>query len=173
MRKAGERQSKIMQRVVMVASFFVLVQAAAFGQTSSEPRGWGYGFGGVGGTSEGSVVTLHVGGGGEGLVYKGLGLGAEVGYLSPFEDLGDGIGILSTNVSYHFVRPKTNQKLVPFVSGGFSLAFKNGTSGGGNFGGGAQYWLRPHLGLRFEFRDHIFSSDTPHLYGFRVGVSFR
>lgn len=162
-----------MRRLVMVVSFFVLGQAAAFGQTMSEPRAWGYGFGGVGGTSGGSVATLHVGGGGEGLVYKGLGLGAEVGYLSPFEDLSDGIGILSTNVSYHFVKPKSNQKLVPFVTGGFSLAFRNGASGGGNFGGGVQYWVRPRLGLRFEFRDHIFSSDTTHLYGFRVGLSFR
>ncbi|MFY9611688.1 MAG: hypothetical protein WAU45_24130 [Blastocatellia bacterium] len=161
-----------MRRLVMVVSFFVLGQAAAFGQTTSEPRAWGYGFGAVGGTSS-SVATLHVGGGGEGLVYKSLGLGAEVGYLSPFEDLGDGIGILSTNVAYHFVRPRSNQKLVPFVTGGFSLAFRSGASGGGNFGGGVQYWVRPRLGLRFEFRDHIFSSDTPHLYGFRVGLSFR
>lgn len=161
-----------MRRLVMVVSALVLVQAAAFGQTTSEPRAWGYGFGGVGGTSGGSVATLHVGGGAEGLVYKGLGLGAEVGYLSPFEDPGDGIGILSTNVSYHF-RPASNRKLVPFVTGGFSLGFRNGASGGGNFGGGVQYWVRPRLGLRFEFRDHIFSSDTTHLYGFRVGLSFR
>lgn len=162
-----------MRRAVMVLSFFVLAQAAAYGQSTDEPRGWGYGFGAVGGTSGGSVATLHVGGGGEGLVYKGLGLGAEVGYLSPFEDLADGIGILSTNVSYHFVKPRSNQKLIPFVTGGFSLAFRNGASGGGNFGGGVQYWVRPRLGLRFEFRDHIFSSDTAHLYGFRVGLSFR
>jgi hypothetical protein len=157
----------------MVISFLVLAPAAILGQTAREPRGWGYGFGAVGGTSGGSVATLHVGGGGEGLVFKGLGIGAEVGYLAPFEALGDGIGILSTNVSYHFVKPKANQKLVPFVTGGFSLAFRNGSSGGGNFGGGAQYWVRPRLGLRFEFRDHVFSSDTPHLYGFRVGLSFR
>lgn len=162
-----------MRRLVMVVSFLVLGQAAAFGQTASDARGWGYGFGGVGGASGGSAATLHVGGGGEGLVYKGLGMGAEVGYLSAFENLGDGLGILSTNISYHFVKPASNQKLVPFVTGGFSLAFRNGTSGGGNFGGGVQYWVRPHLGLRFEFRDHVFSSDTPHLYGFRVGLSFR
>ena len=162
-----------MRRAVMVLSFFVLAHVSAFGQSGGEPRWWGYGFGGVGGTSSGSVATLHVGGGGEGLVYKGLGLGAEVGYVSPFEDPGDGIGILSTNVSYHFVKPKSNQKLVPFVTGGFSLAFRNSSIGGGNFGGGVQYWVRPRLGLRFEFRDHIFSSDTPHLYSFRVGLTFR
>ena len=159
------------RRLMMVVSILLGVQVVVMGQTSNEPRGWGYGFGAAGGTSGGSEATLHVGGGGEGLVYKGLGLGAEIGYLSPFQQFGDGIGILSTNVGYHFVKP--NRKLVPFVSGGFSLAFRNGSSGGGNFGGGVQYWMKPHLGLRFEFRDHIFSSDTPHLYGFRVGLSFR
>jgi hypothetical protein len=162
-----------MQRFVLILSVLVSIPAAALGQASSDPRGWGYGFGAVGGTSGGSTATLHVGGGGEGLIYKGLGLGAEVGYLTPFRDLGNGIGILSTNVSYHFVRPGSNQKLVPFATGGFSLAFRRGASGGGNFGGGVQYWVRPHLGLRFEFRDHVFSSDTPHFYGFRVGLSFR
>lgn len=161
-----------MRRLVMIVSILLGVQVAALGQTASEPRGWGYGFGGVGGTSGGSTVgTFHVGGGGEFLVHKGLGLGAEIGYLSPFGDPGEGIGILSTNVGYHFVRP--NHKLVPFVTGGFSLAFKHGSSGGGNFGGGVQYWMKPHVGLRFEFRDHIFSSDSPHIYGVRVGISFR
>jgi len=162
-----------MRRVVIIMSFLVLAPAAVFGQTPSEPRGWGYGFGAVGGTSGSSVATLQVGGGGEGLVFKGFGLGAELGYLAPFENLSDGIGILSTNVSYHFVKPKANRKLVPFVTGGFSLAFRGGQAAGGNFGGGVQYWMRPHLGLRFEFRDHIFSSDTSNLYGFRVGLSFR
>jgi len=161
-----------MRRLVMIVSILLGAQAVALGQTTSEPRGWGYGFGGVGGTSGGSTVgTLHVGGGGEGLVHNGLALGAEIGYLSPLGDVRDGIGILSTNVGYHFVKP--NRKLVPFVTGGFSLAFRNGSSGGGNFGGGVQYWMRPHVGLRFEFRDHIFSSDTPHLFGVRVGLSFR
>jgi hypothetical protein len=57
-----------MRTLVMVVSFFVLAQAAAFGQTASDARGWGYGFGAVGGASGGSDATLHVGGGGEGLV---------------------------------------------------------------------------------------------------------
>ncbi|MEK6304002.1 MAG: hypothetical protein AABO41_25145 [Acidobacteriota bacterium] len=119
-----------MRRLVMVVSILLGVQVAALGQTASEPRGWGYGFGGVGGTSGGSIVgTLHVGGGGEWLVHKGFGLGAEIGYLSPLGDLGEGIGILSTNVGYHFVKP--NHKLVPFVTGGFSLGFKQGPAAEG------------------------------------------
>ena len=161
-----------MRRLVMGVSVLLSAQAVALGQTASQPRGWGYGFAGVGGTSGGSVVgTGHFGGGGEFLVHKGFSLGGEIGYLSPLGDPGDGIGILSTNVGYHFVKP--DHKLVPFVTGGFSLAFRNGASGGGNFGGGVQYWIKPRVGLRVEFRDHIFSSDSPHLYGVRVGISFR
>jgi hypothetical protein len=162
-----------MPRLALIVCILLLTAAGAYGQTGDDPRGWGYGFGAVGGDSGNSTANLHAGGGGEGLIYKGFGLGAEVGYISPFRSIGNGVGILSTNVAYHFVNASSDQKLVPFVTGGFSLAFRGGSSGGGNFGGGVQYWMRPHVGLRFEFRDHLFSSDSPHLYGFRVGVSFK
>ena len=90
--------------------------------------------------------------------------------LAPFRASGDGIGVFSANGAYHFQRPKS--KLVPFVTGGYSLAFRSFTSSGGNFGGGVQYWMKDHLGLRFEVRDHVFSSDSPHFFQFRVGLSF-
>jgi hypothetical protein len=160
-----------MRKMMTAITLLVLIQAVALGQSPTDKRAWGYVFGGGGGTSGGgSTGWFQVGAGGEGLVYKGLGLGAEVGYLAPFRAAGDGIGILSPDVSYHFKR--SNSKLVPFVTGGYSLAFRNGTSSGGNFGGGVQYWMKDHLGLRFEFRDHVFSSDSPHFYQFRVGLSF-
>ena len=41
-----------------------------------------------------------------------------------------------------------------------------GAAGGGNFGGGIQYWPKDRIGLRFEVRDHIFSSDSPHIFTF-------
>ena len=105
-----------------------------------------------------STASFQVGAGGEGLVYKGLGLGAQIGYLAPFRAGGDGFGIFSADGSYHFQHSKL--KLVPFVIGGYSVAFRSGTSSsGGNFGGGVQYWMKDHLGLRFEFRDHVFSSE--------------
>jgi hypothetical protein len=160
-----------MRKITALIMFLVVAQATALAQT--DRRGWGYAVGGVGGTSGNgsSTATFQVAGGGEGLVYKGLGLGAEVGYLAPFRRAGDGFGIFSPNISYHF--SNGSSKLVPFVTGGYSLAFRNATSSGGNFGGGVQYWVKEHVGLRFEFRDHIFSSDSPHFYQFRVGLSFR
>ncbi|MEK6409013.1 MAG: outer membrane beta-barrel protein [Acidobacteriota bacterium] len=162
-----------MRKIIVGVLFLMVASGVALAQGSNPPRGWGYGFGGVGGASGSgsSTAFFSVGAGGEGLVYKGLGLGAEVGYIAPFRSAGDGIGILSPDVSYHF--SNGSSKLVPFVTGGYSLAFRNGTSSGGNFGGGVQYWMKDHLGLRVEFRDHVFSSDSPHFFQFRVGLSFR
>ena len=160
-----------MRRIILGFMFLILIQGAALAQSSDDRRGWGYVVGGAGVTSGNgsSVGIFSVAGGGEGLVYKGLGLGAEVGYLGPFEAGGDGFGIFSVNPAYHFT---SKSKLAPFITGGYSLAFRNGTSSGGNFGGGVQYWMKDHLGLRFEVRDHIFSSDSPHFVQFRVGLTF-
>lgn len=161
----------IVKRTILAMTLLALIQAVAFAQNPSDRRAWGYVFGGVGGNSGGgSTPSFSVGAGGEGLVYKGLGLGAEIGYLAPFQASGDGIGLFSANGSYHFRKPKS--KLVPFVTGGYSAAFRSFASSGGNFGGGVQYWIKDHLGLRFEFRDHVFSSDSPHFFQFRVGLSF-
>lgn len=161
-----------MQRTIVGVILLIAAQGVALAQGSNERRGWGYAFGGVGGASgSGSTAFFQAGGGGEGLVYKGLGLGAEVGYIAPFRSPGDGFGILSPDVSYHF--SNGSSKLVPFVTGGYSLAFRRGTSSGGNFGGGVQYWMKDRVALRVEFRDHVFSSDSPHLFQFRVGLSFR
>ena len=165
-----------MRRIILGMIFLIMANVAALAQTSSsDRRAWGYFVGGVGATSGNgsSTATFQVAGGGEGLVYKGLGLGAEVGYLAPFRGPGDGFGILSVNPSYHFRNASPSGKLVPFVTGGVSLGFRNGSSGGGNFGGGVQYWMKDQVALRVEVRDHIFSSDTPHFFQFRVGLSFR
>ena len=160
-----------MRKIILGAILLVTLQGVAGAQTS-ERRAWGYGFGGVGGSSgNGSTALFNVGGGGEGLFYKGLGMGAELGYIAPFENTGNGFGIFSTDVVYHFRR---TSKLVPFVDGGYSLGFRDrARSHGGNVGGGVQYWMKDHVGLRFEFRDHGFSSDSPHLFQIRVGLSFR
>jgi hypothetical protein len=161
-----------MRKIILGVILLMLAQGVTLAQSSNERRGWGYAVGGVGAASgNGSTGFFQVAGGGEGLVYKGLGLGAEIGYLAPFRGPGDGLGIVSPDFSYHFSR---GSKLVPFVTGGYSLAFRSGaTSSGGNFGGGVQYWMKDHVALRVEFRDHVFSSDSPHLFQFRVGISFR
>jgi len=149
----------------------MFVSALAFAQATSEKRGWGYGFAGLGADVNGDTrATLHVGVGGEGLVSGGLGVGGEIGYLSRLRDNASGFGLASANISYHFNR---DRRLMPFITGGASLGFNNGASGGGNFGGGVQYWFADRAALRLEFRNHIFSSDTPYYPSFRIGISFR
>lgn len=160
-----------MRKTIIAAIFLVMVQGIAFAQSSPERRGWGYVFGAAGASSgDFSTGLFEFGGGGEGLVANGLGMGAEVGYLAPFRSGGEGIGLFSAGPSYHFNRAS---KLVPFVTGGYSAAFRSGASHGGHVGGGVHYWMKEHVGLRLEFRDHVFSSDSPHLFQFRVGLSFR
>jgi hypothetical protein len=160
-----------MRRMILMAMILMTVQGMALAQSSSERRGWGYAFGGAGASSgDFSTGYFQFGGGGEGLVGKGFGMGAEIGYLAPFRSGGNGIGLFSAGPSYHFNRAS---KLVPFVTGGYSAAFRSGASHGGYFGGGVHYWMKEHVGLRFEVRDHVFSSDSPQLFQFRVGVSFR
>jgi hypothetical protein len=161
-----------MRKFIVGVVLLMAVHGVVLAQGTTDRKGWGYAFGGVGGASgSGSTAFFSAGGGGERLVHKGLGLGADIEYLAPFRDPGNGLGIISPDISYHFSR---GSKLVPFVTGGYSLAFRSGaTASGGNFGGGVQYWMKDHIGLRFEVRDHVFSSDSPHQFQFRVGLSFR
>jgi hypothetical protein len=104
-----------------------------------------------------------------------MAVGGELGYLARLRDTGSsGLGLASLNASYHFGAGNRDRRVVPFVTGGGSVFFAgNGSTGGGNFGGGIQYWTRSRWGLRVEYRSHILSSDSPHIYEFRVGLAFR
>jgi hypothetical protein len=161
-----------MRKLFVIILLMSAIPAAAFGQSQGERRSWGYAFAGVGGASgSNSGARFTAGGGGERLLYRGFGIGGEIGYVSAANSVGDGIGIGSVDLAYHF---NNVGKVAPFVTGGASAAFRgSAAAGGGNFGGGVQYWPKDHVGLRFEVRDHIFSSDSPHLFTFRVGVTFR
>jgi hypothetical protein len=165
-------KTRIISAVIFLL-FSIAATNAVWGQSRDQAfdrRVWGYFFVGGGGTSEGGTAFLHVGGGGEGLLYKGFGVGGEIGSVTAVSNSSDTVGLTSVNLTGHFNR---SGKVDPFVTGGASMAFRNGSAGGGNFGGGVQWWAKNHMGLRFEFRDYVFSSDTPHFYSFRVGISFR
>lgn len=169
---------KMLITTIAVLGFYGLLahpSMMAQDNPSPERRGWGYGFFSLGGESNrgGTTDMLHLGAGGEGLVYKGVGVGVELGYLTPLRAFRSGFGVLSTNGSYHFVRPQS--KWAPFVTGGYSLGFREDTVNLVNFGGGVNYWMRDRVGLRLEFRDHVLSTEgyTSHFWGFRFGVTFR
>jgi hypothetical protein len=131
----------------------------------------GYGFFAAG--SAPGTATMHFGAGYEMEIYKGLGVGGEIGYLTPFSDFGDGIGVFSPNGVFQF--RIANDKFTPYITGGYSLGFRSGHIDGFNFGGGTHYWFGEKTALRFEFRDQVFDfgPTMEHYYGFRIGLSFR
>jgi hypothetical protein len=158
----------ILRNAAMI--FAVIFFLSCVTASAQERKSWGYGFVAPGGAN--STFLLHFGGGGEGVFYKGLGVGGEIGYTAPARELGNGIGLASINGVYVF--GKRDSKLAPFVTGGYSLAFRNDTLNMINFGGGVNYWFKDRVGLRFEFRDHVATSSADfHIYGFRAGLTFR
>jgi hypothetical protein len=85
-----------------------------------------------------------------------------------------GIGILSVNGGYHFNRARQS-KLSPFVTAGYSLAFREGHENLFNFGGGVTWWVASHIGIRAEFRDYVWPCyyRVYHSPQFHLALSFR
>ena len=120
----------------------------------------------------GSGSTAHVGAGGEGFVYTGLAIGGEIGYLFPREQFLYGLGVLSVNTSYH-VDAHTHWKLQPFVTGGYTLGFREGVGHFLNVGGGITYWLSTHAGLRVEYQEYIPTAWRGDFREVRFGLALR
>ncbi len=156
-----------MKNITLSMLFLVFCSLTSFAQ-ASEKRVWGFLVAGGGAASD-SVGIVQVAGGGEGLIYKALGVGGELGFIATVSNGDNGFGVASVNLSGHFNR---TQKLQPFVTGGATLAFRSGTAGGGNVGGGVQYWFKENVALRIEARDYIFSSDRFNYFIVRAGISF-
>lgn len=143
------------------------------------PRGEGYFFFGLG-TGIGNArhpVVEHTGFGGEGFIYKGLGLSGEVGYAW-WQGQDNWTGTGSVDLIYRFRRSASNAGAEPFILGGLTGYAHHGVEAAGNFGGGVNLWLNRHAALRLEVRDHApGGSRTPgyydHYVSFRVGMTFR
>src|SRR6266568_7060845 len=173
------RGGKILEAAIGAAGLLLLLPLLAAGQTSDQHRGQGYLFVGQGASSP---ATAHVGFGGEGFVHKGLGAGVELGYLGEWSDFsGNGLGVGSADLSYHFRPSPQHPKVEPFVSGGYTLFFLHGHTSGVNFGGGINIWLKEHAALRLEVRDDAYGEDIhrrapvvpQHFVTFRIGLTFR
>ncbi len=120
----------------------------------------------------GCGLVTHIGGGGEGFVYRGLAIGGEGGWGWVDGHFRDGVALASANASYHFGRDRS---LVPFITGGYSLLFRDFHANGFNLGGGATWWAARHVGLRFDGRLHRFQFGPAGVNVFLVsiGPSFR
>ncbi len=138
----------------------------------AQTGGHGYGYFGVDLRDRCCGRLLTVGGGGDAYVYRGLAVGADIGYLFPSDSGRDGVGILSVNPSYHFTSRSRDQKVVPFVTAGYTLGFRSGTANFFNWGGGATFWFHRSMGVRAEIRD-IRNSQESFNTSFRIAFAFR
>jgi hypothetical protein len=148
-------------KLTATAALFLMAPVLPLAQDSNHPYGGqAYVFFGFGTGTPGYPLFEHVGGGGEGFLYKGLGFGGDIDYAHAGYDAQVYTGhawVGSADFSYHFGRHAPRGKAEPFVLGGFSVVGSTEQGGGrgtpaGNFGGGANWWLAEHAALRFEFR---------------------
>src|SRR5262245_58801574 len=173
-----------MKTLIYTAQLLIALSLPALAQTSNSSRGQGYLFFAPGVAKGNSRLppeapgqtaraSIHIGGGGEGFVYKGIGLGAEIGAVGPWSDFGDNaFGMGSANLSFHFLPGASERKLEPFVSIGYTLFFRAGVTHGVNAGVGINQWLNKKVALRFEVRDNV-EGGHGHLIGFRIGVTLK
>ena len=108
-----------MQKIAIVVTLVVLFGTHASAQEVEEGlQRTGTVFGALGGTSDGTAPLFHVGAGEDVVWPNGLGVGADVGYISSTTDFGEGLFLLTAGPIYEF---QTGRRYKPFVRGGVSL----------------------------------------------------
>lgn len=126
----------------------------------------GYVFGGANAAMEScrcSGGAMQLGGGGEFMLSKNVGVGGDVSLLV-FDR--SGYGLLSVNGSYHFAT-KGSTHMRPFVTAGLVA-----NDGAVVAGGGIDRWVKPRVGFRLEVRDQ-FRPGSANMLGARFGVVIR
>jgi hypothetical protein len=143
----------------------LLLSKSAFAQ-----EGTGYVFVGPGAsTAEHGSATLQAGLGGE-LVWRYAGLTGELSYLAPQQTLSNAAGVFSVGPSVH-IPWRGKRSIDPYILGGYTLFFYGqGARGGGNYGGGVNWWFNRDVGLKLEFRDQV--AHGIQYWGFRFGLTF-
>lgn len=168
-----------MKKYLLLSAFLVIAPALVQAQEKSiQFRGDGYLFIGEGVLSvDGAHYGMsHVGGGGEVALFKGFGVGSELGAMGK---PGEGTGLFSINPFYRFLYAGAKSKIVPFVTGGYTRPFGNRgftfSNNLVNFGGGIDYWAFKRVGVRLEFRDYVDHSHfmTSTYPAIRIGIVFR
>jgi hypothetical protein len=161
--------------MIFAIGLFLFPGGIAFGQApeTTPKTGYGYAFFTPGVlVGDGASPTVNIGGGAEGLIKGGLGASVDLSYLFfPRSGFGEGFGMFSPGMVYQF---RTNRQTIPFVSGGYTLAFRQGTENLVYAGGGFNHWFGNRWGLRFEVRDQIAPRDPEYNFlQFRIGFLFR
>ena len=126
---------------------------------------------GISGFYRTSAANGHLAGGVEGFA------GGRVGGQGEFGAIGGAGGLLFVTSGNGIVRfGSSGDRVTPFVTGGYTRMFSGeGGFNAFNVGAGADVWLKPRVGLRLEFRDHVRpdSRGTVHYWTVRAGVSVR
>jgi hypothetical protein len=154
--------------------FALALLAATLPLTSLAQQSNGYVF--VGATNPGSNPFTryqsnfaHLGGGGEADLGKWFGFGAEVGALLASDNQA---GLASLGPYLHFLTSES--RIDPFVTGGSTMLIRGGLGHLWHAGGGVNYWLNNRIGVRAEFRDHVWTQrNSLQFLDFRFGVVFR
>jgi opacity protein-like surface antigen len=189
-----------MKKFITTAVLLFMVPALAAAQTADQsPRGQLYIFAG----DATHQMGLTAGFGGEVYISHGLGVGLEAG-TTGFNTSTNGnpnwIGLGSLDLSYHLFPRHSEHRLAPFVSGGYTNFFGQDTcsglggclatdkygpnyTNGYNVGGGTDFLMTRHLGLRLEVRYYghggrilwpSFPNDAQlNFVAFRIGLTFR
>jgi hypothetical protein len=174
--------------VICAPTLLLFVFVSPCPAQESVPRGEGYIFIAPGLRTHEEAVNgiTHFGGGGKIFLYKGLAAEAEIGYLRPWQETYEDLGMLSFDASNTW---RKGSKLTRFVFAGFSFGLRDRTLGLHannpfedaaetlnllNFGFGGTYWFRARSGLRFEIRDHFYLAEIDrHYLEFRLAFAFR
>ena len=167
-----------MKRLIGTTLLIGLLPLVAAAQGKDYSKGHGYVYSGAGATAafdDGGEGIIHMGAGGEGFFHKHLGIGADLGYVAPFERFTKGVGTFSPNLVARSRGRNHRNRLEPFVTCGYTRFLGLGDPNGANFGGGVNWWFKERLGLRFELRDNLWGEggEIYHLAGFRLGLTFR
>lgn len=133
--------------------------------------GSGYVVASIGSLQEEALPIYVFAGGGDAFLWRGITLGADIGYhrFSP----GVAFGLTTLNVGYSFANRNQRGKFEPFANIGLlGAAFTGrGAAAAVALGGGLNYWFRPRVGFRAEVRTT--GVDELNMVMIRVGLSFR
>jgi len=121
-----------------------------------------------------SGTFVYLGGGVESRIGNKFAMGGEVGAISRV-DSSYTAGMATATPAVHFAAKDSQSKFDPFINGGVSVLFNTGSVSLPmvHFGGGVNYSVNPRLGMRFEYRHHIWSDEgVVQLSAFRLGIVY-
>lgn len=165
-----------MHRIFLVAAFTAVLAMGAFAQSVPAYHAvgaLGFGVNGRSDQNQGFGKILSFAGEGEGYLYKGLAMGGDGQIVWPRDESSSYFGLLSLGPSYHFDDRLNPRKVVPFVTGGYGLAFREGATSLYQLGAGVTYWPAPRVGLRFEYRYYDNTRNEFQMNQLRFSIAFR